>query len=229
MTVSLSHLSQQNKTGGRSDEKMVARHTPAPYIEYLASEPAVTCTAPAPVIEYVAPSITSTCATPALESSPAAAYAAPTPVSQNVAPTPAASHAADFSRMNKDQLTVAAAVAPASVTAALAEAEKPPSAKCWRSIQHWPTSLPKPSHLRRSRRRSRRQEEGEEQAREALTDGSSWIRVTAVRTGGMRERRGHPMRSQRVRRSGQSHPSAVTQNRQCRTHIIIIIQVFVLR
>ena len=208
---------------------MVARHTPAPLIEYLASEPAVTCTAPASVIEYVAPSITGTCATPALASSPAAAYAGPTKVSQNVAPTPAATHAADFPRMNKDQLTVAAAAAAASMTAALAEAEA-----AQRKMLEVGTSLSdlaaEALPIEEEQETQQAPRRGEEQAREALKDGSSWIRVTGVRTGGIRERRGHPMRSQRVRRSGQSHPSAVTQNRQCRTYIIIIIiQVFVLR
>ena len=75
----------------------------------VASSPTGTCAAPAPVIEFVA-------------SSPAA-HAAPTPVSQHVAPTPAATDVADLSRMNKEQLTLAAAAAAASMTTALAEAE----------------------------------------------------------------------------------------------------------
>ena len=41
---------------------------------------------------------------------------------------------------------------------------------------------------------------------EVLTDGSSGTRVTGVRTGGIREWRCHPLRSQRVRRSGPSLP-----------------------
>ena len=55
-------------------------------------------------------------------SSPAAAYAAPTPVSEYVAPTPAA-HAAELSRMNEEQLTVARAAAAESMAAVLAEAD----------------------------------------------------------------------------------------------------------
>ena len=41
---------------------------------------------------------------------------------------------------------------------------------------------------------------------EVLTGGSSGTRVTGARTGGMREWRGHPLRSQRIRRSGPSLP-----------------------
>ena len=82
-------------------------------------------------IEYVAPA-------------PAAACAAPTPVSQHVAP-------ADLSRMNKEQLTVAAAAAAASMTAELAEADAA-STKCWRSMQPWRTSRECQDHPMRSQR-----------------------------------------------------------------------------
>ena len=83
---------------------------------------------PVSVIEYVASSLVVACA-------------ASSPASEFVAPTPAASCAADLSRMNKEQPTVAAAAASAAMTAALAEAE---ATQRKMLEEPWPTSLPKP-------------------------------------------------------------------------------------
>ena len=115
-----------------------------------------------------------------------------------------------ISRVNKEHLTVAAAAAAVSMTAALAEAEaaQHKMLEVDTTLADLAASLPKPSCLGGAGDAADGQEEGqdEEQAPEALTDGSSGTRVTGVRTRGMRECQGHPTRSQRVRRSGQSLP-----------------------